>query len=80
MQLINNSRFGVAYTVTLSTSSPYKGSIQGGGEAEIPQPTFTVEGDAGQLGQACAQNVPSNATVTFTVENSVLHMQVQYAS
>jgi hypothetical protein len=79
MQLVNNSRFSVAYTVTLSTPNAYNGSILGGGDANIPQPAFSVEGDAGQFGKVSAQGVPSTATVTFTVQNSVLHIQVEYS-
>jgi hypothetical protein len=78
MKLINNSRFGVTYTVTLSTPHSYTGQV--GEDTEIPPPVFSVEGDAGQLGKASAQIVPSNATVTFTVEGGTLHMQVEYSS
>lgn len=77
MKLINNSRFGVTYTVTLSTPSSYTGQV--GEDTEIPQPAFSVEGDTHNLGKASAQNVPSNATVTFTVVNAALQIEVQYS-
>ena len=80
MKVINNSRFGVTYTVTLSTPPSYTGQVGGGGDTELPPPAFSVEGDAGQLGKASAQSVPSHATVTFTVEGGTLHMQVEYSS
>ena len=77
MKLINDSRFTVNYVVRLSSPDSTTGSILGGAETDLPQPTFTVDGDAGQLGKAGAENVPSNATATFTIENGKLRITVE---
>lgn len=76
MQLINNSRFPVQCTVT-PTDPPFSGPIPGGGTQDLPL-TSTVEGTNSNFGTVKASDIPPQATVTFTVVDSQLKVDISF--